>query len=1133
MSVSRWYLAALFSTAAFSFPAAASLSVAPITWNVIGLDSNAPASGPNRFPVGARVCSSVATTNVTVNFVWDSANPNVNLRAGSLSTIAIPSLGAGSCADAYFEAEVTQVPAAYDTTRRYHITATDLSGTASSTVPRELYVEHLISQNRNSITDVKLNGTSVPNGGSMSLVVGGTYTIDLLGGTATQGYEQFEAFINFPNTIFQVLSVLTTYSADSSGYVPNPNDKLYADACLWQNDPNAPTYRSCVGATGLAGKAGGSNVVTTYVIKIVGGGGTSQTLNTLLYDFSGSSFHYNADFASGARIANIIDPTASTIAKAFSPNPVAVNGVSALTITLGNPNGGAVSGYAFVDNLPANLAVATPPGATTSGCGTPTLTANAGAGSITFSNGTVAANGSCVIKVNVTPTATGTLTNTTNNLFIGSSDTGHSASAALTVNTAPPPGTGICGQTLALWDFPTGFSPTAPAPTTANVTASAAPGAGLNPIAATHDSTINPAAGTVSWGSNGSVDASGTTLSTAANDYFEFAIDTTGYSAVYLSFDAEFRSANGPKGLAVYYGTTNTRPETGTQVFSNATALGTQNTWAHFGAGNSIAFTSGLNPSGTTYFRVYAFNAGNTNPGSDIEIDHVLFTGCAAGTKPTIAKAFSPDPVAVNGVSTLTFTLANANAAPLTAAAFTDTLPSGLQVAATPAAATTCGGVWTPVAGSTALTFSGGTIPASGSCTASVNVTATTAGPHGNVSGLLSTTETGTSTGSVGTASLTAILPPSIAKVFSPSPITAGGVSTLTFAVTNPNPSNALSGVAFSDTFPLAPAAMVVAAAPNASVSGCGSPAFAPSPGAGSISFSGGSIAAAGTCTVTVSVTVPVAGTYANTTGNVSHVVNSLTVNGNTASGSLVANPPHPSVSLGKLVGPSATGPWSSFLAVTTGTNVWYQLTVENTGDVALSPISVTDDTLDVSSCNATWASFTLPAPVAANNNHIAACVVGPVVSVAGAHTNTAHANGTYSGTSYPSTNDSATYATTGLTLAKSATETSFNLPGDVLHYTYVVTNSGFAPLLGPVSVSDDRTTVACPAVNSVGDLDDYLDAGESVTCTATYTVTAGDVALGSVTNHASASVSGTGSNTAQVTVPKATPVELYRLEVE
>ncbi|HSJ74625.1 MAG TPA: hypothetical protein VK899_00275, partial [Gemmatimonadales bacterium] len=91
--------------------AQATLSMAPppLTWNIIGLDSNDPANGPNKFPVGTRVCSDVATTNVSVSFLWDTANPLINLRTGSLSTVILPSISAGGCADAYFEAEVTQV----------------------------------------------------------------------------------------------------------------------------------------------------------------------------------------------------------------------------------------------------------------------------------------------------------------------------------------------------------------------------------------------------------------------------------------------------------------------------------------------------------------------------------------------------------------------------------------------------------------------------------------------------------------------------------------------------------------------------------------------------------------------------------------------------------------------------------------------------------------------------------------------------------------------------------------------------------------------------------------------------------------------------------------------------------------
>ena len=1108
------------------------LSVTPITWNIIGLDSNDPLTGPNTFPIGARVCSDVATTNVLVGFVWDSANANVDLRAGSLSTVTLDAISAGDCADAYFEVEVNRVPAAFETARRYHITATDFSGVASTPTPREVYVERLISQNRNSISDVKFGTTipgltSVPAGGSLSLVVGNTYFVQIIGGTATQGYSQFEEFINFSNSIFQILEVETTYSANDSPYVVGPfplaSDKLYADACLWQNDPNSPVYRSCVGGDF---KSGGNTVITTYTIRVIAGGGTSQTLNTLLYDFSGSSFHYNADYSTGARVASVIDPAAAGISKSFSPNPAPLNGVSALTITLTNPNGGSLSGYNFVDNLPANLVVATPPAATTSGCGTPTLTAVAGSGTISFSNGTLAANSTCIIKVNVTPSALGILTNTTNNLFVGTVDTGNSATAPLTVDNAPPPGVGLCGISLATWRFATGFNTATPAASTSTVGTAAAIGAGLA-AQQTAESTLTGTAGSSSWGTNGGV-ATGVTLTTANDDYFEFAIDTTGQSSVAFSFQAR-RTNNGAQGLAVFAGTTNSRPETGTSIFSDSAALTAAGTnWTAFGP---IAVNSGLNPAGLTYFRIYGFNATNSNPGSDLSIDNIVFTGCSAAVQPSIAKSFSPDPIAVNGVSTLTFTLTNPNAAPLTGATFTDTLPSGVQVAATPSASTTCGGspTWAPPAGSTTLTFgspAGAILPASSACTVSVNVTATTGGAYSNVSGFLSTAESGTNISSVATDTLTAVLPPIIAKQFNPTPILAGGVSTLTFVLTNPNQDNPIAGVAFTDTFPTSPGAMTVAATPAATTSGCGAPVFTASAGAGSVSFTGGSIAGGGTCIVTVDVTVPVVGTYMNVSGNVSHVVNAQTLDGNAATGELVADPPDPSIGLLKQVGPTPTGPWSSFLAVTTGP-VYYQFTIENTGDVPLNPVSLTDDTLDVSGCNASLTSVTLPVAVAANDSHIVQCVAGPVAVVPGSSTNTAHATGTFNGTPHDSEDSSATYATTGLSLDKSSVQPAFLVAGDVIDYNYLVTNTGFAPLAGPVSVTDDKTAVTCPAVSTVGDLDDFLDPGESITCTATYVITAGDVANSSVTNTASASVDGATSPTDSVTVFLATSADV------
>ncbi|MEO6565884.1 MAG: hypothetical protein ABIO63_07600, partial [Casimicrobiaceae bacterium] len=398
----------------------AALTATPLTWNVIGLDSNRPASGPQYFPVGARVCSTANTSNVSVALIWDSANAYVNLRPGSLATVTLASIAAGACQDAYFEVEVTQTAAAFDTRRRYHIVATDGSGSASTPTPRELYVEYLISQSRNAVTDMKLDGVSVAPGGGMNLVVGNTYSIELDGGTATQGYNQFEAFISFPNTIFQILAVSTTFSANNSPYVGNPNDKLYADACLWQNDPASPNYRSCIGGDF---KAGGQDVRTTYTVKIVSGGGTQQPLYALLYDFSGSSYHYNGDFLGSARIANIIDPTAVGFAKAFAPASTVAGGTSTLTFTLTNATGATIGGANFTDSLPTlsgnQMTVASPATYSTSGCGTPTFAPVAGATSLSFANGSIAPNSSCVVSVQVrlpaTPTS-GTFVNTSSNL---------------------------------------------------------------------------------------------------------------------------------------------------------------------------------------------------------------------------------------------------------------------------------------------------------------------------------------------------------------------------------------------------------------------------------------------------------------------------------------------------------------------------------------------------------------------------------------------------------------------------------------------------------------------------------------------------------------------------------------------
>ena len=675
--------------------AEATLAANQITFNVVGLDSNNPATGPKFFPVGARVCSDVATANVTTNWVWDSANPNINLRAGSLSTIVIPAIAAGGCADAYFEVEVTQVAAAFDTARRYHVTASDGSGTVSSPTPREIYVEHLISQNRNAVTGAKLNGVPIPAGGSVGLLLGNTYTIELDSGTATQGYNQFESFINFSNAIFQIQSVTTAYSADNSPYVAGPapttSDKLYADACLWENNPASPNYRSCVGGDY---KAGGSTITTTYVVKIIGGGGTAQTLSTLLYDFSGSSYHYNSDFSVSSWIANIVDPAASaTLAKAFAPAQTVAGGTSTLTFTLGNPTAVALSGANFTDTLPllsgGQMVVATPAVFSTSGCGAATFAPVAGASSIAFSNGSIAANSSCTVSVQVSVPALptiGTYANVSGHLFIGALDTGKVASANLGLTTTSV-GTGLCGVTLANWTIPNGTiaNPTTNppdlaggVPTVKAANVSTATLAALLPGSAALFATSGQN-DTTSWQTFGYKDA---------GQYIEFVVDTRNYTGVQMSFYmANPSPSNGPTSVVLSYN--NGSGFNNILTINNPVAAFTLYT---------ANFTGLTSTTGSTTFRITATGAKNNNAGASLNYDNIAFTGCGSPVQPTLTKAFSPNPIAVNGTSTLTFTIANPNAASLTGATFADSLPAGVQVAGAPAASTTCGGspTWAP-----------------------------------------------------------------------------------------------------------------------------------------------------------------------------------------------------------------------------------------------------------------------------------------------------------------------------------------------------------------------------------------------------------------------------------------------------
>ena len=98
---------------------------------------------------------------------------------------------------------------------------------------------------------------------------------------------------------------------------------------------------------------------------------------------------------------------------------------------------------------------------------------------------------------------------------------------------------------------------------------------------------------------------------------------------------------------------------------------------------------------------------------------------------------------------------------------------------------------------------------------------------------------------------------------------------------------------------------------------------------------------------------------------------------------------------------------------------------------------------------------------------------------------------------------DTATASSTvnfpALTLQKSSTTTIVTSIGQVVPYSYLVTNTGTSTVTG-ISLADDNVDAAptCPQTT--------LSSGSSMTCTASHTVTAAEAGAGSVDNTATAS---------------------------
>ena len=202
------------------------------------------------------------------------------------------------------------------------------------------------------------------------------------------------------------------------------------------------------------------------------------------------------------------------------------------------------------------------------------------------------------------------------------------------------------------------------------------------------------------------------------------------------------------------------------------------------------------------------------------------------------------------------------------------------------------------------------------------------------------------------------------------------------------------------------------------------------------------------------------------------------------------------------------------------GQNIVYSVVATNNGTQTITNVTLTDSNATLSGC-----SPSLPVASLAVNATISCTATHTVTNsdiVAGSVSNTVDGSFTANSTNYTrQSNTVVTPLSASMSVVK--TQTSNSVPtaaGDVISYSIVVTNTGAITLSG-VNITDPNATLGtCTPALPVAS----LAAGASITCSASHTVTSGEVTAGSVSNIATAStttgpIANVNSNTVNTSV--------------
>ena len=586
---------------------------------------------------------------------------------------------------------------------------------------------------------------------------------------------------------------------------------LPTNACggTFNPSPGATSF-SLSGGTVAARPPASQESTCAFTVRVVG---TSTGLKTNTIPAGALSDNEGASNPTAAS-GGLTISAGLTGAKTFTPTSVTSGGVARVKLTVTNATNGALTNVSIDDNtFSAGLVIANPSNAATNCAGSPTLVADPGTTRAQLLGATLNAGAACDFSFDVATSGAGPWSDTVPAGKITSAEGAASTAAVTATLTAA----------VAQININKSFNPvivTGGQPSILQIDVTNSSSAAITGVGFTD---AFPSGIVVYSVPAASTDCAGGTVTAAA-----------GGGSVSLAGATLAASAT----CHVFVTTTSTK-------FLNLT-----NTIPAGAVTSSQGYTN-LNPTSATLSTLQGLN---------------------------VAKAFSPPFVVPGQVSTLVMTLVSTfdPSAPapitLTGLTYTDLLPNGVFIAATPNPTTTCAGtgpgglavVSTANGGSNgSVTVTQATVSPGSTCTVRVDTVSNVLGAYNNTIPANSvTTDQGIPNQSPASATLFVVTTPTVSKSFANPTRNPGQTTTLTVTISN-GTSVPLTGVALTDTLP---AGVAIASTPatGGTCASTGGGVVTAVAGGGTLSVSGATIAAGSSCTFFATVVSNTPGVYVN-----------------------------------------------------------------------------------------------------------------------------------------------------------------------------------------------------------------------------------------------------------------------------